>query len=321
MKYKVTIVMPVYGVEKYIEESLKSIIEQNQEKVQLILVDDGTKDNSIDIAKECLKNTKKIDYKIVAQENAGLPAARNKGFAYAEGEYICYIDSDDCISPNHLVNLVRALDATKLNVAFSDFELTYIKTGRLGSGDKCGDYEILERDDLLFKYMKRELKIHACALLIRHDFLIKNNLAFNPQLKYAEDYEFMWRLFPMTEKVVHVKDATYKYLQRENSIMRAQSIDKVVIASQVFDDSFSKMLYEHPELKNIVSLTPDRVCFAYAHAFAQQSDFASYSMLLDRLQYKRRFKNLIVFPDIKVKVLAIATLINKRLSFCMIKLY
>ena len=81
------------------------------------------------------------------------------------------------------------------------------------------------------------------------------------------------------------------------------------------------MLYEHPELENIVSLTPDRVCFAYAHAFAQQSDFASYSMLLDRLQYKRRFKNLIVFPDIKVKVLAIATLINKRLSFCMIKLY
>ena len=58
MKYKVTIVMPVYGVEKYIEESLKSIIEQNQEKEQLLLVDDGTKDNSIDIAKECLKNTK-----------------------------------------------------------------------------------------------------------------------------------------------------------------------------------------------------------------------------------------------------------------------
>ena len=321
MKYKVTIVMPVYGVENYIEESLKSIIGQKQEGIQLILVDDGSKDNSMYVAKQTLGNNGKIDYRIVTQDNAGLPSARNKGFEYVEGEYVCFIDSDDCISQNHLLNLVNALDTTKLNVAFAEFENTYQRTGRMGTPDKCGNYEVIERNNLLLDYMKRKLKIHACALLMRYDFLIANNLLFNPRLKYAEDYEFMWRLFPATEKVVHVKDCTYKYLQRENSIMRAQSIDKVVLAAQIFDDSFDKMIKEYPELQKIVSLAPDRVCFAYAHAFAQQSDFSSYKELLEKLDYRNRFKKLMVFPDIKVKILAFATLLSKRLSFCIIKLH
>lgn len=312
--------MPVYGVKKYIEGSIKSILEQRQKGIQLVLVDDGSKDDSIGIAESILKNNGKIDYIIVSQKNAGLPAARNKGFEHAEGEYICYIDSDDCISPNHLFNLVKALDESGLDVAFAEFENTYEKNGRGGTADKTGDYEVLERDTLLINYMKRKLKIHACALLIRYAFLANNNLLFNPQLKYAEDYEFMWRLFPMTQQVIHVKDSTYKYLQRENSIMRAQSIEKVVIASKVFDDTFSKMIKEHPELEEKISLTPDRVCFAYAHAFAQQSDFSSYIELLDKLQYKKRFSKLVEFPDIKVKMLALATLFSKRLSFYIIKI-
>lgn len=321
MIYKVTIVMPVYGVENYIEESLKSIIGQKQTEIQLILVDDGSKDNSIRIAKQVLENNGKIDYIIIAQDNAGLPAARNKGFEYAEGEYVCFIDSDDCISPNHLMNLVNALDITRLDVGFAEFENTYQKTGRMGTADKRSNYEVIERDNLLMDYMRRKLKIHACALLMRRDFLVANKILFNPQLKYAEDYEFMWRMFPVTKKVVHIKDCTYKYLQRENSIMRAQSIDKVVLASQVFDDSFSKMIKDYPEMGKMVSLAPDRVCFAYAHAFAQQSDFAAYSELLDRLKYRDRFKKLMLFPDTKVKILAFATLLSKRLSFCIIKLH
>lgn len=313
--------MPVYGVENYIADSVKSIIKQAEKSWQLILVDDGTKDNSVQVAETVLKNIDAEKYKIIHQRNAGLAAARNKGLEYADGKYVCFIDSDDCISPRHLLNLVNSLDESKLDVAFADFEATYVKTGRLGKVDSCSSYEILDREELLINYMKRNLKIHACALMIRHDFLIKNNLAFNPQLRYAEDYEFMWRLFPITEKIVHVKDSTYKYLQRENSIMRAQSIEKVVFASHVFDTSFSKMLREHPELRKKIALTPDRVCFAYAHAFAQQSNFESYDKLLDELQYKKRFRKLIRFPDIKVKALAVATLINKRLSFYIIKLY
>ena len=100
---KIGVVVPVYNVEKYIERSIKSICDQNFKDFEVILVDDETQDNSIEIASKLLDENN-IKYKIIHQKNKGLPCARNTGIKECESEYICFIDSDDCITKNHLFN-------------------------------------------------------------------------------------------------------------------------------------------------------------------------------------------------------------------------
>lgn len=102
----VSVVMPVYKVEKYIEESVKSICEQNFfGEYELILVDDGSPDLSIYKAEAVIKRYPKMNYRVVHKENGGLPSARNYGLNFIAGKYVCFIDSDDIIEEHHIQKL------------------------------------------------------------------------------------------------------------------------------------------------------------------------------------------------------------------------
>ena len=96
---KVSVIVPIYNVEKYLEKCINSLLSQTLEDIQIILVNDGSKDNSGNIAKECEKNNKnRIIY--VEKENGGLSDARNYGLKYATGDFIAFLDSDDYIEKN-----------------------------------------------------------------------------------------------------------------------------------------------------------------------------------------------------------------------------
>ena len=106
---KVSIVIPVYNVEKYIRQCLESVINQTLKDIEIIIVNDGTKDSSMKIAEEYLSD-KRI--KIINKENGGLSSARNAGMRIAQGKYICFIDSDDFIEKNMMEELYIAIEKT-----------------------------------------------------------------------------------------------------------------------------------------------------------------------------------------------------------------
>ena len=134
-EYKVSVIMPVYNVSEYIYKSIKSVCSQNFSNYQIIIVNDGTQDNSIEIAEEVLKQYK-VDYSIVNQKNSGLPAARNAGLRVATGKYVVFVDSDDIISPDFVGSLYRACETYACKAAFVEYEVVHIQNR---DGNKCDD--------------------------------------------------------------------------------------------------------------------------------------------------------------------------------------
>lgn len=113
---KVSIIIPVYGVEKYISQCLESVINQSYENIEIIVVNDGTKDNSMKIVEEYLLDER---IKIINKENGGLASAKNRGIEEATGEYIYFLDSDDWIEVNTIEVLVE--ESNNLDIIYSNF--------------------------------------------------------------------------------------------------------------------------------------------------------------------------------------------------------
>ena len=101
----VSIIIPVYNVELYVKESIESVLKQTYKNIEIIIVDDGSTDNSLKVCKEVLDTDKRI--KVIHQENQGVVKARNKGIELANGDYIMFVDSDDWIDANMVEELVK----------------------------------------------------------------------------------------------------------------------------------------------------------------------------------------------------------------------
>ena len=125
----ISIIVPVYNVEIYIRECLNSILTQTMRDFELILVDDGSTDNSGDICEEFKAMDKRI--KVFHKENGGLSSARNKGLDEASGEYVCFVDSDDVIRSDYLEKLYEAVVSDDSDMAFCDIEAPRLSDAKL----------------------------------------------------------------------------------------------------------------------------------------------------------------------------------------------
>ncbi len=309
---KVSIIIPCYQIEHYIEESIKSVVGQDFDSFEVIIVDDGTKDNSIKIAEECLSGF--VHYTILHKENGGLPSARNAGLNVARGKYVCFLDSDDIISPTHLMDLYNLCETKGLNVGFSLFESTG-EDNRHGTKEKPASPTVIERAQLMMYAMDRKIKIHCCSLLINREFLLNNKLIFNESLKFAEDTEYRWRLFPKLEKIGCTNKATYKYLTRSNSLMTTQNVDRVLIALDEIDKTIKNNQTEYPKDKRIWNLLPQRIFLSLCRGFARSASYSTFQELIIKSNRKIDLSFIIHYKDTKVKILAIAFAVSKKLFY------
>lgn len=136
MNFKISIIIPIYNVEKYIEECIDSVISQITDEIEVILVNDGTPDKSIDIVKTKYNYwIEKEQFKILEQENAGPGAARNNGISISTGEYIGFLDSDDIILNNYFSSILHILEKENIDIV----EFTYKRFDKIS--------EIIELND------------------------------------------------------------------------------------------------------------------------------------------------------------------------------
>lgn len=316
----VSVVMPVYKVEKYIEESVKSICEQNFfGEYELILVDDGSPDLSIYKAEAVIKRYPKMNYRVVHKENGGLPSARNYGLNFIAGKYVCFIDSDDIIEEHHIQKLFDLCEEHELIASYADFELTK-ESNRNGKDFNDEGYEIIKRKELLNGFLTRELKIHCCSILFNTSYLHECELCFNEKLKYGEDIEFMWRLFPKLSKIGHVKVKTYKYLQRPNSIMTSQSNDKIVILCNEFRKVVDYNLNHYPEDKRIFEMLMGKAQLAFIKTAAETSKYDVFTSLLTLLNYKDNIILLNQIDSKKIRVLSWILLQNPMIFYIIVNI-
>ena len=224
---KLSFVVPVYNVEKYIVKCIKSLLEQDFDDYEIIVIDDGSPDNSINVLCNSVHDEKII---IVHQENKGLSAARNTGLKSSRGEYVWFFDSDDWASSNCLSKIVEKLDGCD----FLYFNSHYSETDDTQSVIPINNHSVTGREFSQKKYF-----YGAPNYIFRKDFLIRNKLFFQEGL-FHEDNLFTPITIYFAKRIVEYESPVYHGYKRNDSITHTinpqRCYDLMKIAVQL--DSF-----------------------------------------------------------------------------------
>lgn len=244
---KISIIVPVYNVEKYVEKCIQSLINQSYKNIEIILVDDGSNDRSNKIIDEYAK----VDSRILT--NKGVSAARNAGLKVATGEYVGFVDPDDYVDYQMYETMLKKIELNMSDLAVCGFS----KVTELS--DKEEIFEI--KDELLSPKKCVEdlfdfrggyaIKPSVWNKLFRRDKI--GDLKFDENIGISEDLKFVVQYILKCNSIVYVKQAFYKNLQRDGSITRskgkaAQIIKTVEIDNFVYDEI--KKIY--PDLREVV---------------------------------------------------------------------
>ena len=219
---KVSVIVPIYNVEKYLRQCLDSIRNQEFTDFEVLMIDDGSPDNSRDICREYEKEDERFHY--FHQENGGLSAARNYGIREAKGEYICFVDSDDMISRRYLQVLYESIEKYHADMVFGYFKKFYDETEIVDDEKKEVSLRLLDQEEAYQKltvigedYKSMNL-IVAWNKLIRQD-IVKETLFL--QGKWHEDEFWIHHIIEKSDKIVETTLEIYYYRQRRDSIVGA----------------------------------------------------------------------------------------------------
>lgn len=207
---KVSVIIPVYGVESFIGRCAESLLNQTLDNVEFIFVNDATPDNSVNIIKQVIsKYPQRADYcKIIThEENRGLPSARNTGLAHSTGDYIFHCDSDDYVEPTMLEDMYHAAIENKADIVWSDWYLTYAKTERY-MHQPSYDTPL----DAIKSMLSGGMKFNVWNKLVRRTLYSNNNICFPNGCGMGEDMT-MIMLFVHAKKVMHLPKAYYHYVK------------------------------------------------------------------------------------------------------------
>ena len=233
---KVSIIVPFYNVEKYIEKCLTSLVNQTLEEIEIILVNDGSKDNSIKVAKDFeQKYPAKIRY--YEKPNGGLGDARNFGIKFAKGEYIAFLDSDDYVEPTMYEEMYEMAIKEKSDMVECNFWWEYPNKKKEDIG-----VEYKNQNDMLLK-----ARVVAWNKLIKKEIYEKHPEArFAVGLRY-EDVEGFYKILPYINKVSFVRKPFIHYVQRNNSISNTQNKkneEMFIVLDNVLNYYKEKNIYE-----------------------------------------------------------------------------
>lgn len=227
--FEISIIIPVYNVEKYIKKCLDSVLNQSNSKIQIIIINDGSTDNSHEIIEKYLEKHKNIIY--IQQKNQGAAVARNTGLKYVKGEYVMFLDSDDYLERNSLHNLYKYIK----NMNSEIIVFGYRKIWEEGSqilfdklNDKFEENKIYNGQFIAENMMIENVMGYCCDKIFNFQYIINNPLEFK-SYSCLEDFLPIFKQIYKAEKICFYNKVIYNYRQREESISNSRN-------KKLFDD-------------------------------------------------------------------------------------
>ena len=219
---KFSVIIPCYNVEKYIESTVKTVLNQTYKDFEIILIDDGSKDSTLAI----LNNLKETDdrIKVFTQPNKGVSYTRNRGIDIAKGEYIYFLDADDEIKNTLFEEADKVLIKKSIGVYSFGYKVIKDTKKRMYIANK--EFEgLYTSKEFLKKYFKLEIPQSICSLIVRRDSL--KNIKFNEELKIGEDLDFQIRLILLNneKEIYYTSDIYFYYIMRKNSVMTSKKFN------------------------------------------------------------------------------------------------
>lgn len=216
MSELISLVVPIYKVEKYLARCIESIMNQTYKNLEIILVDDGSPDNCGDICDYYAKKDQRI--KVIHKKNGGLSDARNVGIDIARGDYIGFVDSDDYIHPLMYERLWDSMQSSESDIAVSNIEKVYGEAMKFPSitADEVAIYDGIQAIKNILDKNRHVVSVVAWGKLYKKSLF--DGVRF-PKGKIHEDEFTTYKLYYKSDRVVELSGRYYYYFQREDSIM------------------------------------------------------------------------------------------------------
>lgn len=248
---KISIIMPVYKVEKYVSKTIESILNQTLQDFELFAIDDGSPDKSGEICDEYAKKDNRI--KVIHKENGGAPEARNVAIEKATGKYIYFIDSDDWIEEKYLEKMYELAEKENADLVVTGFLMEYYQNGEYVTyKNQIKDIIYEEQSDFrkdAYKYLNNSILSLPWNKLYLSKRIKEENIRF-PKTKW-DDHHFNMDYLMNAEKVVMSSITMYHwYRSREGSETMINYSDPKMFQKRKEHYEHIKKLYEHWEMKN-----------------------------------------------------------------------
>lgn len=238
---KFSIIMPVYNVEKYIETAIKSVLNQTYENFELLIINDGTIDNSMKIVSKYQNKDDRI--KIYNKQNGGLSSARNYGLKYATGQYICFIDSDDYIEDTMLEKLNDEISVKKYDMLIYGYNIDILNSNE----QKIESEKIIEKSFIFSRKNSQNLNFKNISMIgyawnkcYKYELIKNNSLKFEEGTSYIEDIVFNNSFFKISKDIKVMDTSLYHYIQRNRETLGRKSYKNML----ELDLRYSKLLEE-----------------------------------------------------------------------------
>lgn len=333
----ISIVIPVYQTEAYIEKCIKSLCRQTDKNFEIILVDDGSKDNSISIATKLLDNFD-ILYSLVSYKdnkgtvmNRGLACARNLGIDCAKGNWILCIDSDDYIHSDTIKVLNYYIGSSDSDVILFDYVMVSEKSDEVNY-DKVNSpqsihIKTMNKKEIVDCFFKRDLKVVIPTVLIKKSFLKDHNISYPDNSRYSEDQIYLWKLFLNSDNVLYIDKVLYFYVQRESSIMYSSTLAQIVSGYNSGIDSLEK--YRNTVITNNLMINLDitydmiiaRWILGLAHSSVRLLSYPDFKQFMYSVNYRTVINKLNKCNDSKTVLSARLLLFSKKIYYTVCRYY
>ncbi|WP_392340471.1 glycosyltransferase family 2 protein [Moritella marina] len=307
---KVSVVVPVYNVEKYITKCITSLMKQTFDNFEVLIIDDGSLDCSINIANDVITDDPR--FTIYHKINGGLSDARNYGIERAEGEFISFLDSDDFYHPDFLKKMWDKINKEKSDIVICDVEL--VNESFVKVRTQCNKHKKL--------ISGKSALLDTSILNMAQNKLYKKTLFNNvkyPVGYFYEDRATTYKLFFKSKSISFLNESLFFYLQRENSITRGLSSDKLTDPLKILNEikvflDLNGIFDEYKQryIKNYLLAVLSSSVQIANYSSNYQNELKGYLSKIDNEYFN--FKELLNFRNFQVKNFALVILkVNMKL--------
>ncbi len=288
----ISIIVPAYNVEKYIKTCLDSLINQTYSNFEIIVINDGSTDQTEEILRSYQSNPK---FRIYSQKNGGLSAARNRGIKLANGELVCFIDSDDSVKSDYLEKLVAPfIEDVDVDITVCGYQEKFENSviNHVLKSQKITGRKVTK--DLLIK--QQDFNVLAWNKLYRKSLFTDNNIEY-PAGQIHEDNLTTYKLFSHAQKVFYISDVLYIYQRTHSEITKnLYSKEKTLKRLQVKEQMAIEagQYLQDPDLKRSAEVALLLAYFAFLdHAINHRIDKSYYQVYLKKIKKlsSSQFKN------------------------------
>lgn len=233
----ISFIIPIYNVELYLDECIQSILKQNLVNFEIILINDGSTDKSLEI---CEKYSLRKEVKIVNQKNSGQSKARNVGIDLAQGTYIAFIDSDDYYINNKVKDIEKILLTEKYDLIVGKIKIFYENNKKELPKTKYKSLENINNlsgeDALEYLIKTNQFLVSPYSFIVKKDIILENKIFFNEKLRCGEDILFTPKIYLNSKKVYSYNDFFLKYRKsRPGQLTESISLEKEIQFLEILD--------------------------------------------------------------------------------------